>query len=549
MRIALLLLFGTTLAAQKPGSIEGAVINSVTREPVKRAMVRLEGQNSSGSAVTSDDAGKYQFANVAPGKYVVSAEAQGYTRKASQAATVADEQKVNVAAIALTPGGVISGKVVDVEGEPMPNVMVHALVYNYPQGVRKLTKAAYATTNDRGEFRISKLVARRYYLMADAPERKPEPKGRMHRQGPDEEYAATYYPNALEAAGAAGMSVAAGAETGGVDLRMQKVRLFHVRGRVMGLPGGVRGPAVTVGSCEADNDFTFTVNGSWGNAGMRLEGIEGNIVMGVASVGNAPLAADGSFDVAHVAPGAHCVTAQGNADGPASFARLEIRVSDKDLENVALGLAAPFELRGSVVVEGTLPEPLQNVQLMMHPSTDLWGWTNTVVRPDGSFVAPNIAPLTYDVGLQLPDYLYVKTVRLGSQESTDGRLQVTAAEPLTIVVATDAGQVASTVKSANGEPVSCMVAIVPAGTPFRMDRFKNATSQPDGKFSLAGVPPGDYQVFAVDELEMTAIASPEYRQALAAKIATVTVHPNGRETVELTLIPLEETLSALERVQ
>jgi len=94
-----------------------------------------------------------------------------------------------------------------------------------------------------------------------------------------------------------------------------------------------------------------------------------------------------------------------------------------------------------------------------------------------------------------------------------------------------------------------MVAIVPAGTPFRMDRFKNATSQPDGKFSLAGVPPGDYQVFAVDELEMTAIASPEYRQALAAKIATVTVHPNGRETVELTLIPLEETLAALERVQ
>jgi hypothetical protein len=130
----------------------------------------------------------------------VSTEAQGYTRRASKAVTVAAEQKVTVPATSLKPGGVVS--------------------------VRKLTSVSFATTNDRGEFRMSALIARRYYPMADAPDRKPEPKGRMHRQGPDTAYAPAYYPNSLDPEGAAPVDVAAGAETGGIEIRRQKIPLF-----------------------------------------------------------------------------------------------------------------------------------------------------------------------------------------------------------------------------------------------------------------------------------------------------------------------------------
>jgi hypothetical protein len=139
---------------------------------------------------------------------------------------------------------------------------------------------------------------------------------------------------------------------------------------------------------------------------------------------------------------------------------------------------------------------------------------------------------------------------VGSQESSDTRIQVeSGAEPMTIVVATDAGKVSGTVKSASGDPVASMVAIVPSATPFRFSAVRNGNSDEKGRFTVTGVPPGDYQVFAVEELDMSAIASPDYRKALQAKIANLTVHPNGSATAELTVIANEESTAALEKVQ
>lgn len=525
--LCLLLMFAAIAPAQTAGSLEGTVVNSMTREPVKRAMVRLEGQNFQANAVATDDSGRFQFAAVMPGSYTVSAEAQGYTRRAVQPVTVADQQKVSVPALSLRPGGVVSGKVVDADGEPMPNAMVLALVYSYPLGARKLTRVSFATTNDRGEFRMSALIARRYYLMADAPDRKPEPQGRMHRQGPDTAYAPAYYPNSLDPERATPVDVAAGAEAGGIEIRRQKIPLFHVRGKVAGLPEQAIGKTeVTVGNCEP----TF-LTGSLG--------AEGNLEAAAIRV-------DGSFDVPHVSPGTHCVMVQGTF----GLARRDISVSDKDVENVALAIAAPFELKGSVVVEGTLPEPFEKLRVMMSPVGLETLFLHSPVNPDGSFVLDGAFPLAYAVSLQMPEGSYLKTIRMGNQESADGRIHVTSgAEPMTILLATDAGQVTGTVKSASGDPVSSMVAIVPAGVPYRLDLFRNGNTDERGRFTVSGVAPGDYEVFALEELDMTAIASPEYRKALDTKAAKVTVHPNGRESVDLTLISADETAAALGKVQ
>src|SRR5271170_4458022 len=72
-------------AAAKPGSIEGVVTNSVTGEPVKKAVVRLDGRAISANTVEptntttiSDVAGHFHFDNVAPGSYSVSADRDGF---------------------------------------------------------------------------------------------------------------------------------------------------------------------------------------------------------------------------------------------------------------------------------------------------------------------------------------------------------------------------------------------------------------------------------------------------------------------------------------
>lgn len=104
---------------------------------------------------------------------------------------------------------------------------------------------------------------------------------------------------------------------------------------------------------------------------------------------------DGSFDVAHVAPGAHCVMVQGS-----------------------FGLAR---------------------RVMMSPSGLNWPFLTAAVNAAGSFVLEGAFPLAYTVSLQMPEGSYIKTVGLGCQVPAGGRIQLTSgAGPMTILLATPA---------------------------------------------------------------------------------------------------------------
>ena len=93
----LLLTFAAIAAAQKTGSsVSGNVLNSLTHEPVKRAIVRLQATNGTSTSAIADDAGKFAFDAISPGEYVVSAMAQGYSRGAQKSVTVAADQKAPV---------------------------------------------------------------------------------------------------------------------------------------------------------------------------------------------------------------------------------------------------------------------------------------------------------------------------------------------------------------------------------------------------------------------------------------------------------------------
>src|SRR5205807_824498 len=68
---------------------------------------------------------------------------------------------------ALPRGSVVTGRIVDEFGEPMPEVQVAAMRYQFIQGRRQLTPAGrFASTNDIGEFRLFGLSPGQYYLSA-----------------------------------------------------------------------------------------------------------------------------------------------------------------------------------------------------------------------------------------------------------------------------------------------------------------------------------------------------------------------------------------------
>jgi hypothetical protein len=110
----------------------------------------------------TDDAGRFAFAAVPPGKYQLSAERTGYLRQSYGArqysgggtpVLVADGQTVKDIVFKLSPQAVITGKVLDEDGEPVANMQVRAQKYVYRGGKRQWS-GCQRHTSDIGEYRL-----------------------------------------------------------------------------------------------------------------------------------------------------------------------------------------------------------------------------------------------------------------------------------------------------------------------------------------------------------------------------------------------------------
>ena len=85
----------------------------------------------------------------------------------------------------MLPQGVISGRVVDEDGDPISGASVQILRQAYMRGRKQLTPAQSNMTNDKGEYRIFGLAPGKYFVTA------------THSSVEFEQvYGVTYYPNA-----------------------------------------------------------------------------------------------------------------------------------------------------------------------------------------------------------------------------------------------------------------------------------------------------------------------------------------------------------------
>jgi protocatechuate 3,4-dioxygenase beta subunit len=518
------------LFGQGTSSIEGQVVNAVTGAPLRNANVTLSlslGVGASGQppqsgtrAAQTNDQGRFAFRDLPAGGYRLSVQRQGYLDPASQQTAsspsplmLGEDHRLTGTVIRLTPHSVIAGKVLDSAGEPVAGAHMTVHRWRYVGGKRQLGSVASGpapVTNDLGEYRIAGLAAGSYFVSATPPR-----SGGVAYTSPDQPMpdqpdvidVSTYYPAALDPAAAKPVTLTAGAETRGIDVKLAKAKTVRIRGMVID-PGA---PPNGVGSVS-----------------MRPRGSAAGNQFGVGAVYSG-----GSFLITGVLPGSYYLVAQRSNGQAAVTAMQPIEVTDKNVDGITLEFSLGYDVQGAIRTEAGA---CGYANIALAPEVSITG-----VRPQAAvsgasnFVLKNVAPGSYTLNVG-SGVCYVRSVRFNGRDVQDFMLNIDGPGPLEIALASSSAVMEGEVTDSNGRPLPRgAVTFVPKTG--ALTTLRSVNSRPDGRFQLSGLAPGAYDVFAWENLDYGAVQSREYLKQFESRAKSITVEASGRTTLQLTAIP------------
>ena len=549
--VLLLTLCCGLLAAQQPveadpenGSISGVVVDASSGEPLGKARIFLRKPESrtQPQLTKSSPEGKFLLANIEPGRYLLSVQRNRYARqeygrrgpnRPGTTLTLQPGQDLGGVVFRLVRAGVIVGRIINEDNEPMANVQIEAMSYRYFEGKRQLVAAGRASTDDLGEYRVFGLAAGRYRLRANF-----RPGfgswgivniGVMLSGQPSQEYIPTYYPGAYESDQAIPIEVAPGSEILGIDIKMRPARTVRVAGtvftRVTGRPAR---EAMIMLTPRGSGRFTFS---NRKQTFMRD--------------------AEGKFEIHGVTPGEYTLAARFFDPSERLGGRLSVNVGDRDLDDIRLVVRPGISLPGEIRVEGDTEVDFRELQVFLRPrEVTMMGGGFGRVKEKGDFVLENVFQDVYDVSVSgAPEDFYLKAAQLGDENVLEDGLDLTAAETapetLELLLSPNGGRVEGVVLNDEDQPFSgAQVVLVPEGRRRKMRHlFKTATSDQNGVFSLPGIAPGPYKIFAWAEIEQGAWQDNDFLRDYEKESDDFEVKENDALTVELELIPSEDGAS------
>ena len=540
--------------------VQGRVTNSQTGEALKKATLRLARRSGAGigagavgviaakpmgaqgySAVSQAD-GSFRIEGIEPGDYTLYGEHAGYLNTAygakspSQPGTVLSlrpGQQTTDIVMALIPQAVIAGKVVDEDGDPVASAMIQVLGQTWQRGKLRYLPHGGGQTNDLGEYRSASLSPGSYYVcaqkmnfgMADQPA---PPAGK-----PDLRPVRSCYPDAMGLDNATLVTVRAGQDASGIDIRMHSAQTYHVRGKVAGVLPDTDSKRVNVTLARKDEQLFFMGN-------------------------QAALNKDQTFDIAGVAPGSYMINVLAVGGGPMhGLGRQPVEVGQGDVNDLVVPLTQPGTLRGQVRVEGTPPAGSQafnfaNVSVRLQPGEDggMFGsGSYASAKADGTFTLENVTPGKYRVHVSNPPAAYLRSVRFGQEEVSDRELDLSqsASGDLEVVLRYGPAEVDGTLQTQNasnsGTPTAtaqpAMAVLMPADSTDPTDwRFANANQ--NGTFIAKQLRPGRYRIYAFEQANMGELQNPEVLKALESKGTEVELKENDRKQIQLTPISTDE---------
>lgn len=502
--------------------LTGKVVDSVSKGPLARVKVILYRVNSPQPVfleARTDDDGIYRFPVLSPGRYSISADRPGYTA-GNTIETARQEREIRAGEttagreIVLAPQAVIRGRVVDADGEPVEQAHVQVL------GIRRGRQSfggPGVQTDDRGEFRIAKLPAGSYRILAM--------RGNVGAAALDAAsgrraiYAPTYYPSATESPLAAEVRVGAGEERAGVEIRLQRVAVVRVSGTVSGELA--KDDYVQIGLQPADPRADASLSSRHSSTYVAPQ-------------------AGGRFVLETVRAGEYILTATSRtAVGTTRF-----RATHTDIEDVGVTLRPFFQVEGKVHPRSETKMDFANMHIGL---TTVGGNLATggaaVVRPDGTFTMDRLAAGRYRVNVTSPNGWVLGSIVHAGQTVPSMIVDLSAGPaPIEIVMHNQPSSITGTVEGiADSRAEWIGIAIEIDGEPFSPSLSGLRTrSSPvkDGKFQIPNLRAAKYNVFVVPAELMELVHDPAYAARLAAKAVEVTLAEGV--TLPLSIRPISE---------
>jgi len=514
MKYGLLLLLGAgVLAAQEAqgdaaGSIDGHVLGSLDHLPARKALVTLTGSTSSGRGVRltadTDAAGSFQFLNLPPGVYRLSASRTGYmTHAARGTVTLGPGDKRTDVDIAIAAAGVISGRVLE-DGDASPEAQILIFKQVFREGRRGWERQNRTVQADEsGAYRVTNLAPGSYLLQANQPRLPSDNRYGSSDAKTFEFYAPTYYPSAVLEKSASSIQIRPGSDLRGVDIRLYKVvrqpaKSYRVRGKLLGMPAGFSGQAA-VDLSPSD----------------PLSGV---------SNGGSARSPDWTFDIP-ARPGDYSVGARVVVGELRVFARVKLNVA-ADVSGLDLAMSPPFEISGRAkVLEEGAPVDLGKFRLQLRGE----GIATFEVASDaaGQFTTSRLPPGSYSIQTikGMPESCYLREVRWGGQAiSGEEAFEVAAAGQLEFVLSRTAGFIAGTVVDDKEKPLPAAIVSLVA-TDGKSPPAKQVVDG-QGAFRFSSVRPGTYKLFAWEEIDDDLWPDPEFWKRFEGVASEVTVSPS-----------------------
>ncbi|HYL10027.1 MAG TPA: carboxypeptidase-like regulatory domain-containing protein [Candidatus Acidoferrales bacterium] len=510
--------------------------------PLRRASVLLsadaEGEKS--WIAYTNEAGLFELKEVDPGRYRLRVSRDGFVPQEYGQRTPSDPgavlslspgQNAKDLLFRMLPSAVISGRVLNEDGEPLPGVQMAALHYGYSHGKRKIFSnyEARAETNDLGEFRLFGLPPGRYLVRAAYTHGihefvRSNSKLIMNDKDSTFAYLPAYYPNSTDAAKAAAIQVKAGEAVSAIDFILSRSRVQKVKGKAF--------RAAAAKSRRGD---------MWVYAVSRI----GGVAESKMSSHSGQTASDGTFEIADLAPGPYWVRAYESSDEKSYQAQQAVDVGDADVEGVSLVLAPGIELRGHLSVEGKTGSLGGGFTVGLTSDEDPYDQNGGEVKNDGSFVVGNVLEGAYRVWVARESFdMYLKAARYGTVDALENGLTVQRGSEATleITLSPNGARIEGSVTNADSLPAAGVwVVLVPEAARRNQERlFKTTTTDQNGRFVLRGIPPGEYKLFSWEEVEPGAWFDLDFLKPYESKGEAVRIEEGGHASVDLKLIPADK---------